>query len=75
MPGRDSVDLVKDIIEEFPGQKVIIITGSWDEKVNEKAIDNGAIFSWWKNGDLSKLARKVNDYLIDTGLLSESMAS
>jgi len=43
MPFMDGVEVTRRIMQEYPGIKVIVVTGSLDENKQEEAIQAGAV--------------------------------
>ena len=59
MPGMDGIETTKQIIEQFPKSKVIILSGSDDEPSILKAIAAGAQGYLLKNINTNDLARAI----------------
>lgn len=63
MPGKDGIDLLKDVRKEFPDLPFILFTGKSREEVVIHALNEGADFYLQKGGDpkaqFAELAHKI----------------
>jgi len=63
MPGKDGIDLLREVRKEFPGLPFILFTGKSREEVVIHALNEGADFYLQKGGDpkaqFAELAHKI----------------
>lgn len=62
IPGGDTFKLLRQIVKEFPGTKVIMLSGLYHEQYIEKALDEGAMGYIVKDetpASIIKLVRKA----------------
>lgn len=63
MPGRDGIDLLREVRKEYPGLPFILFTGKSREEVVIHALNEGADFYLQKGGDpkaqFAELAHKI----------------
>jgi FixJ family two-component response regulator len=59
MPGMHGLDLQRRVKHDFPQLPVILITGNYDERIEVRAMADGAVMLFYKPFDPDDLVRTV----------------